>query len=61
MMGSTPTKLGKYEIIRELDRGNMGIVYLGHDPFLDRPVAIKVALAESLNNEELGAQYGFVA
>jgi len=37
---STPA-LGRYEIQRELGRGAMGIVYLGHDPRIDRPVAIK--------------------
>ena len=52
-----PRKLGKYDVIEELSRGNMGIVYLGHDPFIDRPVAIKVALAESLNDPETGDRY----
>jgi serine/threonine protein kinase len=37
------TTLAKYQVIREIGRGSMGIVYLGHDPFIDRPVAIKVA------------------
>ena len=49
--------LGKYEVRREIDRGSMGIVYLGHDPYADRPVAIKVALADSLNDPESGARY----
>lgn len=35
-------KLGKYDIIGEAGRGNMGVVYLGHDPFVDRKVAVKV-------------------
>lgn len=35
----------------------MGIVYLGHDPYIDRPVAIKIALAESLNDPEDGERY----
>lgn len=52
-----PRKLGKYEVLRELNRGAMGIVYLGHDPFVDRPVAIKVALAETLGDPESGASY----
>lgn len=35
----------------------MGTVYLGHDPYIDRPVAIKVAHAEQLNDEESGDQF----
>ena len=41
------TTLGKYDVIREVGRGSMGVVYLGHDPFTGRDVAIKVALPES--------------
>lgn len=52
-----PSKLGKYDVVRELDRGAMGIVYLGHDPFVDRAVAIKVALNEALDHPETGAAY----
>ena len=35
-------RIGVYPIERELGRGGMGVVYLGRDPRLDRPVAIKV-------------------
>lgn len=35
----------------------MGTVYLGHDPYIDRAVAIKVAHAEQLNDEEGGDRY----
>lgn len=35
-------KLGKYEISGELGRGGFGVVYRGHDPFVQREVAIKV-------------------
>jgi len=37
-----PERLGKYEIIREVGRGSTGTVYLSHDPFYRRDVAIKV-------------------
>jgi predicted ATPase/tetratricopeptide (TPR) repeat protein len=37
-----PARLGKYVIEGELGRGASGIVYLGRDPDLARPVAIKV-------------------
>ncbi|HEX6929472.1 MAG TPA: serine/threonine-protein kinase, partial [Gammaproteobacteria bacterium] len=40
--GPAPAKLGKYTLHRELGRGSSGTVYLGHDPFVDREVAIKV-------------------
>jgi eukaryotic-like serine/threonine-protein kinase len=33
--------LGRYQIIRELGRGAMGVVYLGEDPKIARKVAIK--------------------
>lgn len=56
-MDNIPQKLGKYEIVCEVSRGSMGIVYLGHDPFIDRSVAIKVALAESLKDPESGNRY----
>ncbi len=52
-----PRRLGKYEVLRAINRGSMGTVYLGHDPYLDRAVAIKVAHAEQLNDEELGDRY----
>jgi serine/threonine-protein kinase len=38
-----PSRLGRYEIIRELGKGAMGIVYEGRDPNIGRRVAIKTA------------------
>lgn len=54
---SFPEKLGKYNVLGEIDRGNMGTVYLGHDPYINRGVAIKVAHAEDLKNVESGDRY----
>lgn len=39
--GVTLPTLGRYEVVRELGRGAMGIVYLGKDPKIAREVAIK--------------------
>lgn len=50
-------KLGKYEVLKEIDRGSMGIVYLGHDPFVNRSVALKIALADSLSDPDSGERY----
>ena len=57
MANDIPEKLGKYDVTEEVSRGSMGIVYLGHDPFIDRPVALKVALAESLNDPDTGERF----
>lgn len=35
------SQLGRYEVIRELGQGAMGIVYQAKDPLIDRVVAIK--------------------
>ncbi len=54
MTGSSvhPT-LGRYEIIRQLGKGAMGVVYLGQDPRINRTTAIKTfRLTEGLNAEQ---------
>lgn len=50
--------IGRYEILRELGRGAMGIVYLGRDPKIDRPVAIK-CLRPNLTEEQAKAKERF--
>lgn len=37
-----PDKIGKYDIINEIGTGSTGAVYLSHDPYFHRDVAIKV-------------------
>jgi len=46
------TTLGRYEVIKELGRGAMGIVYLGKDPKINRQVAIKTLRFEEEVDEE---------
>lgn len=57
MSQDTPEKLGKYTVLEEIDRGSMGVVYLGHDPYIDRQVALKVAFLDELNDPESGERY----
>ena len=44
-------KLGRYDLLRILGKGAMGIVYEGRDPNLDRRVAIKTVKVENLSEE----------
>ena len=36
------SNIGRYEIIRELGRGGMAVVYLARDPYMKREVAVKL-------------------
>ncbi len=49
--------IGPYQIDRELGRGGMGIVYAGHDPRLDRPVAIKSLPAELAADDAMRTRF----
>ena len=50
-------KFGKYDIVRELARGGMGIVYQAQDPSLRREVALKVMIAGEHASEKSLASF----
>ena len=50
--GVKPT-LGRYEVIKELGRGAMGVVYLGKDPKIQRSVAIKTMRLDEVDPEQV--------
>jgi eukaryotic-like serine/threonine-protein kinase len=49
---AVPERIGKYVIVREVGRGSTGTVYLSHDPYYGRDVAIKVYHSEGDEDPE---------
>jgi eukaryotic-like serine/threonine-protein kinase len=47
-----PARFGKYEIQRTLGAGAMGVVYLAHDPAIDRQVALKTIQKDLLGGKQ---------
>jgi serine/threonine protein kinase len=47
-----PEKIGKYVVVNEVGRGSTGIVYLSHDAYYGRDVAIKVYNMDASGDEE---------
>ncbi|MCW8307682.1 serine/threonine-protein kinase [Acidiphilium sp. PA] len=52
MAGDDPTTLGKYDVVRPLGRGAMGVVFEGFDPIITRRVAIKTVRLDRIDETE---------
>ena len=49
---TTPDRIGKYYVVHEVGRGSTGAVFLSHDPFYGRDVAIKLYHATNSDDAE---------
>jgi len=54
LSSGAPQRLGRYMIQRRIGRGAMGAVYLGKDPRINRPVAVKaIPIEKEFEDDEL--------
>jgi tRNA A-37 threonylcarbamoyl transferase component Bud32 len=50
-------RIGKYDIVRSIGKGAMGMVYLAHDTILERDVALKVMVSQIADDPELNQRF----
>jgi tRNA A-37 threonylcarbamoyl transferase component Bud32/tetratricopeptide (TPR) repeat protein len=50
-------RIGKYDIVKPLGKGAMGIVYLANDSMLDREVALKVMVSNIADDPDLKMRF----
>jgi serine/threonine-protein kinase len=56
-MSPLPVRLGKYQVLEEIGKGAMGVVYKAYDPRLEREVAVKVMSGAILSDDELKQRF----
>ena len=56
-MRALPTTIGRYRVVGRLGKGAMAIVYSAYDDVMERPVAIKVMMADLQDDPEMSARF----
>lgn len=52
-----PPTIGRYRVVGRLGKGAMAVVYRAYDDVMDRPVAIKVMMADLQDDPEMSARF----
>ncbi len=52
-----PEQIGRFKVRRKLGQGGYGLVFLAHDPLLDRELAIKVPRPQAVMDPELRSRF----